>query len=593
MNSKNLILFLTVALLAGIILGGTAIYLFTRNNSPSNSGATVAGDEHEHQLYSCGMHPNVISEEPGDCPICGMKLTPIRGGEDSRGSGSKKGKGKILYWRAPMDPSYISETPGKSPMGMDLVPVYEGEEGGGSGSILIDPTTVQNMGIKLAPVQRRDMQRTIRAVGTITYNEENLYVVNSKISGWIEKLFVNSTGQQVKKGEPLLEIYSPDLVSAQEEYLLAIKNADAVQTSAFAEIKNGAQSLLKSSRQRLENWDIPDETIRQLKTRGSVTKTMTLVAPATGVVTHKNAVEGVYVKEGMDLYRIADLSNIWVDVSIYEQEIPWVKVGQQAEMTLSYVPGKIYTGKVTYIYPYLDKKARDVKVRLEFPNPNLELKPDMYVNVMLLSGAEKNVLVIPTESVIRSGRRNIVFVEREEGKFEPREIKIGLEGSDGYLQVLSGLLEGEQIVTSGQFLLDSESNAQEAIKKMLDAKRQAKSDKKEMTGEKDHKDMSTMGKSENQSAGHEGQAHSTESHEAHSHESNALYTCPMHPDFVTDDPNQRCPDCGMKLDKKKDLKEDTQLYTCPMHPEFVTDDPDGRCSICGMKLEKKQRKIKD
>ena len=580
MNSKKQILLLIAVLVVGIFIGAAIFYMLTSGDSSQGSGTAMALAEGEKQLYSCGMHPDVIREEPGNCPICGMKLTPIKGSGGSGSADAKKEKGKILYWRAPM--------------GMDLIPVYEGEEGGGAGSILIDPATVQNMGIKTETVQRRDLSKTIRAVGTVAYNEEKLFTINSKISGWIEKLYVNSTGQVVRKGQPLMDIYSPDLVSAQEEYLLALKNKELVKESSFDEIKNGAQSLLASTRKRLENWDIPEKAIDQIEKRGSVTKTMTLTAPANGVVVHKNAVEGIAVKEGMNLYQIADLSTIWIEASIYEYELPWIKIAMPVLMELPYIPGKKYQGKISYIYPYLNEKARSVRVRIEFSNPGLELKPDMYANVTIETDAVRNALVIPGEAVIRSGVRNVVFVTHEQGKFEPREINLGVEGENGYVQLLAGLMENEQVVTSGQFLLDSESNAQEAIKKMLEAKKKMTEGMgDELSGREGDEEKGREEKMA--SMKHEGHDHEMKTektvhhHEEaeHSHEATALYTCPMHPEFVTDDPEQRCPVCEMKLEKKKDLKADAQLYTCPMHPEFVTDDPDGRCSICEMKLVKK------
>jgi RND family efflux transporter MFP subunit len=607
MNSKKQFTLLVLFLLVGIIIGGTTIYYLT--SGAKKSGEAMASTTTEKQLYSCGMHPDVISDKPGNCPICGMKLTPIKSAEVTGSTDVKKDKGKILYWRAPMDPTYISNKPGKSPMGMDLIPVYEGEEGGGAGSILIDPATVQNMGVKTESVQRKDLMRTIRAVGTITYDEEKLYTVNSKISGWIEKLYVNYTGQVVRKGQPLLDIYSPDLVSAQEEYLLALKNKELVKESSFDEIKNGAQSLLASTRKRLENWDIPSQAIDQIEKRGNVTKTMTLTSPANGVIVHKNAVEGVAVKEGMNLYQIADLSTVWLEASVYEYELPWIKIGMPITMELPYIPGKKYQGKISYIYPYLNDKARSVKVRLEFSNPALELKPEMYANVTIETKAEPNTLVIPGEAVIRSGVRNVVFVTREEGKFEPREVKLGVEGENGYVQILGGLMENEQVVTSGQFLLDSESNAQEAINKMLQAKKQMdepKNDKVQQENSEpmkhENKDNQMHMQPKTEIKGNESDVSSEGKHETGQNMENdvkqqekkdkiqsntALYTCPMHLEFVTDDPNQRCPVCEMKLVKKKDLTGDTQLYTCPMHPEFVTDDPDARCSICEMKLVKK------
>lgn len=426
-------------------------------------------NEETNQLWTCGMHPEVLLSEPGQCPKCRMDLVPVKQTSTKKSESTKKGERKILYWQAPMDPTEIYDKPGKSKMGMDLVPVYNDEASGSVGAVVIDPVTIQNMGVRYTTVQKMDFNREIRAVGIVKYNEENLYTINSKISGWIEKLYVDYTGKIVLKGQPLLEIYSPELVSTQEEYLLALNNQQAVSSSSFESIRDGAVSLLNSTRKRLAYWDIPYSEITRLEQTGEVRKTLRLDAPANGVVIHKNAVEGAKVNTGMDLYRIADLSIVWVEASIYDYELPWVSEGQKAEMQLSYLPEKKYTGKISYIYPYLDEKARTIQIRLEFENPNLELKPGMYVNVSIQGKTFPNVLVIPSEAVIRSGERNIVFVTKGEGKFEPRQVHIGAEGgpNNRYVKVLGGLLEGEQIVTSSQFLLDSESRLQEAIQKML------------------------------------------------------------------------------------------------------------------------------
>ncbi|MGB5872786.1 MAG: efflux RND transporter periplasmic adaptor subunit [Bacteroidota bacterium] len=371
-----------------------------------------------------------------------------------------------------MDPTFISDKPGKSPMGMDLIPVYEGEEEiTGGPTISIDPVTVQNIGVQTAPAEKVNLYRAIRTVGHVDYNEETLSRVNIKFSGWIEKLHIDKTGQMVRRGQAMLEIYSPELVSTQEEYLLAVRNVKKLEGSTFSEVTESSRSLLESARRRLLYWDISEGQIKDLEEKGTISKTVTLFAPVKGVVIDKMAEEGMRVVPGMDLFRIADLTEIWVYAHIYEYEVPWVKVGQPAEMDLPYIPGRTFKGKVDYIYPYLDQKTRDIKVRLVFQNPDLELKPQMYVNVQLESRLGADVTAVPTEAVIRSGKRNIVFVARGGGKFEPRDVVLGPEGQGGLVQVLAGIQPGEEVVTSAQFLLDSESRLKEAIQKMLESRR--------------------------------------------------------------------------------------------------------------------------
>jgi Cu(I)/Ag(I) efflux system membrane fusion protein/cobalt-zinc-cadmium efflux system membrane fusion protein len=371
-----------------------------------------------------------------------------------------------------MDPTEIYDEPGKSKMGMDLIPVYEDQATlGAGGSIRIDPVTVQNMGVRTTMVDRGDFTRSIRTVGQIEYNEEKLYIVNTKISGWIETLFVNYVGEMVRKGDPLLEIYSPELVTTQEEYLLALDTQRRLAQSNFESVRDGAESLFESSRKRLLYWDIPVSETERLEKSGEVKKTVQLESPATGMVVHKNAVEGLHVKEGTSLYQIADLSTVWVHASIYDYELPWISDGQSAKMELSYLPGKTFEGKVAYVYPYLREKARDVHVRLEFPNPGLELKIGMYANIDIQAPTIRDAVVIPTEAIIRSGARNVVFVVRGEGRFEPRQVMLGEEGDNGQIRVVSGLLGNEEVVTSAQFLLDSESRLQEVIQKLLAERR--------------------------------------------------------------------------------------------------------------------------
>jgi Cu(I)/Ag(I) efflux system membrane fusion protein/cobalt-zinc-cadmium efflux system membrane fusion protein len=398
----------------------------------------------------------------------------------------KTGK-KIKYWAAPMDPKYIRNEPGKSPMGMDLVPVYEeaGEEKEPSSTIRIDPVTAQNMGVRMTKVARKPLIKHIRTVGNITYDETRIYTMNTKFNGWIENLYVGFVGEKVKKGQPLFDIYSPELVTAQEEYLLALQQYASLSTSTYPSIREGAERLLQASRTRLRYWDVTEKQIKEIERAGKTQKALTIYSPATGVVFKKNAFEGHYVKAGAHQYEIADLSTVWVDVDIYEYELPWIREGMEAEMELTYIPGKRFFGKVLYIYPYLEPKTRTVKLRLQFDNPGHRLKPDMYANIYLNSVVAKDSLVIPQEAVIDSGVRKIVFVSLGKGKFQPREVVIGAEGKDREFQVLKGLSEGDQIVVSAQFMLDSESRLREAIQKMLEVR----SDTGDSSGEKTMHDM--------------------------------------------------------------------------------------------------------
>ena len=407
----------------------------------------------------------------------------------------KTGK-KVKYWAAPMDPTYIRNQPGKSPMGMDLVPVYEeeGEEKEPASTIRIDPVTIQNMGVRLGRVKRKPLVKYIRTFGNITYDERRIYTVNTKFNGWIEKLYVNFVGETVKKGQPLFDIYSPELVTAQEEYLLALQQKKDLKDSSYDRIREGAQRLLNASYTRLRYWDLSDKQIKKIENAGNVQKTLTIYSPARGVVIKKNAFQGHYVKAGEHQYEIADLSNVWVDVDIYEYELPWIRNGMPAKMELSYIPGKIFKGKVLYVYPFLTAKTRTARLRLEFPNPDFQLKPNMYANVNLESAVAKDSLVIPQEAVIDSGVRKVVFVALGKGKFQPREVKIGVEGNDNEFQVLEGLKENEQIVISAQFMLDSESRLREAIQKMLEVRQQSSTpaSAEPMKMEPDDLDMSDM-----------------------------------------------------------------------------------------------------
>lgn len=393
---------------------------------------------------------------------------------EDNGEEPKRAEKKIKHWIAPMDPTYVREKPGKSPMGMDLVPVYEddGEELS-EGVIKIDPVTVQNIGVRTALAELGIVSREIRTDGQITYDEKLVEHVHSKVSGWIEKLYVDTAGAVVHKGQELLSFYSPDLVSTQEEYLQALRYRNKVSGSSFTEIVDGAQSLLDATKKRLLYMDFTPGQIKSLEERGSVIKDVKLYSEGNGIVVTKNVLRGMKIDPMMELYTIADISRVWLIASIYEYEIPFIRLGQVAEMTLPYDPGVTYKGRITFIYPYLSNKTRTVQVRIEFDNPERKLKPDMYADAVIKPDAGNKTIIVPSESLIRTGSRNIVITSLGEGKFLPKEVVPGAEGK-GIVQILEGLEEGEEVVTSGQFLIDSESNLREAVKKMLEVRALAK-----------------------------------------------------------------------------------------------------------------------
>ncbi|MEK6571695.1 MAG: efflux RND transporter periplasmic adaptor subunit, partial [Bacteroidota bacterium] len=298
------------------------------------------------------------------------------------------------------------------------------------------------------------------------YDETKLYNVNTKIMGWVEKLYVDYTGKLVHKGDPLLEIYSPDLVNTEQEYLLALRYRDQLQASSVEEARKGAEELVATVKRRLLYWDISPDEIQEIEKLGVPKKVMTIYSPADGIVMEKMVVNGQNIMAGMTLYKIADLSDVWVLADVYQYELSWVRLNQDVEVELSYLPGKVFKGKVTYIYPFLSEETKTVKVRIEVPNPGLSgeivFKPDMYATVKIKSPQVLKAIAVPDQAIIRSGERNIVVVSLGGGYFDPREVKLGVM-ADGYVQVLEGIREGENIVTSSQFLIDSESNLKAAI----------------------------------------------------------------------------------------------------------------------------------
>ncbi len=440
-------------------------------NRLHNHSREAGGDKGgKVQLWTCGMHPQVIQDEPGSCPICGMNLTPVKAVSQETEADSPKEK-KIKYWVAPMDPNYISEEPGKSPMGMDLVPVYEDEEPAAPG-VHVDPNFIQNFAVRTTLVEKGSIPIVIRTIGTLNYNQKNILSVNTKFEGWIEKANVNYLGEPVRRGDVLFEIYSPQLVTTQQEYLAALDYVEKLSENGTKDSVERAESLLEATHERLRYWDIADEQIAELKRKRKPMRTLKILSPVSGIVIEKigDSLEGMKLTPGMNVFKIADLSNIWAEIEVFERQIQHLKLGQIAAITLDAFPGRRWSGKIIYLDPTLNRQTRTLKAYVEINNPNGMLRPEMYVNVEIRVPALSNVVKVPDEAILHSGNRNVLIVEKDKGYFQPREVMLGGTG-EGFSQVIQGLAEGETIVVSSQFLIDSESNLKEAVNRMLGAQK--------------------------------------------------------------------------------------------------------------------------
>ncbi len=435
-----------------------------------------AKPEEATQLWTCPMHPQVMEKAPGKCPICGMELVPAspQGAPPPQGAAKTKSKGerKVKYWQAPMDPTYISDRPGKSPMGMDLVPVYEEEGGEGEsreGVVKINPAIVQQIGVRTEAVRVGPLKIVIRTVGILDYNEKSVFWVNTKFDGWIEKVYVNYIGEKVRKGQRLFDIYSPELVSTQEEYLTAIKYLRKLRETGTQDVVRQAEALVSATRKRLAYWDITDAQIERLEKTRKAVKTLTVVSPARGDIIEKmdTALEGMYVKGGMNLYKVANLATVWVHADVYESQLQWVRPGLETEIALPYFPGRKYAGKVLYLYPFVSEKTRTMRACIEVNNPDGRLEPGMYADVWIKPQVSPLAVQVPEEAVIQTGERNVVFVALGEGRFMARDVVLGAKGEGGMFEIKEGLHEGERVVVSAQFMLDSESKLQEFIRKLM------------------------------------------------------------------------------------------------------------------------------
>ncbi len=439
----------------------------------------MVSEEQGEQLWTCSMHPHILEDEPGECPVCGMALVPLSGG-GQEGSAKKSpaagGEREILFYRNPMNPTISSPVPAKDEMGMDYVPVYadEANQAVDQGpTVSINPVVVQNMNVQTAVVERRDLNQEIRTVGYLEYDQERMVTVTTKYSGWVEKVYVNYVGEPVKKGQPLFEIYSPELVQTEQELLSAIQYAKKFD-STNAEAGRRASALVDSARERLRYWDISSEQIDNLERTGEVFRTLQVVAPASGLVMKRMAgLEGMAVRPGMEVYHIADLRSIWLSVEVFEHQLAQIDIDSVAELELTYFPGEVFRGTVRYIEPEFSEATRTLRMKVEVPNPTGRLRAGMFGTVRFHPTAAQQALVVPTQAVLRTGQRSIVIVDLGEGSFAPREITTGHEGG-GEVEVLEGLNEGDRIVTSSQFLIDSESSLQAAVQKMIAQRSQQK-----------------------------------------------------------------------------------------------------------------------
>lgn len=457
-----------VLLVAGVTLGVGVTWMAMHRPRPAQVSASASA---EKPLYQCPMHPTITSDHPGDCPICGMKLVEVKGqAKDAAAAGTAAHK--ILFYRSPMDPKQTSPTPRKDEMGMDYVPVYEdGARGGGSSvdglaTVMIDPARQQLIGLQIAPVTRGSVSGSWRTVGRVEVDPTRVRKTNVKVEGYVERLYVDFVGRPVHRGQPLFSLYSPSLLAAENEYVLALQTRDALAKAGS--VDNSGASLVDGSRRKLELWDVPSEEIRRLEQTRSPSKALTFYSPISGVVTAKNVVQGASVNAGDTPYEITDLGEVWVMADAYEGDLASVRVGMPAALTLKSYPGRNFRGTVAFIDPLLDPATRTAKVHMHFPNFGMELKPEMYGDVVL-EGRDRKGLRIPADAVIRSGTKDVVFVALGDGKFSPREVQLGAHNG-GEVEVRSGLEAGQQVVTRANFLVDSESQLRASLAAMTEKK---------------------------------------------------------------------------------------------------------------------------
>ena len=474
MKTRVHAVWLLVAVALGVLL---AQALPNLHLGRSDSETHDHGAHTQAQLWTCGMHPQVIQEEPGQCPICGMDLTPMRS-DEAPGPVAKTEAEARAGWTCP-DHAMINESePGQCPIdGQDLVepvdspksaaPLKSPVSSKSSGpTVTIDPGVVQNMNVRTEVVGLRSLSQPIRTVGYLEYDQQRMVTVTTKYSGWVEKVYVNYVGEKVRRGQPLFEIYSPELVQTERELLSALAFAEEM-SEAPEDASRRARAMVEAARVRLGYWDISAQQIARLEETGEVFRTLKVTAPANGLVMKRMpGLEGMAVNPGMEIFHIADLSSLWLSVELFEDQLAWVREGTTAEISLSYFPGESFLGRVRFLEPELSDATRTIKAKIELANPDGRLRKGMFATVVLQPTAVEKAVAVPSQAVIRTGRRNMVLVAEGGGRFTPREVILGHE-AQGFVEIRQGLDAGVEVVTSAQFLLDSESKLKAAVQAMI------------------------------------------------------------------------------------------------------------------------------
>ncbi|MEW6429535.1 MAG: efflux RND transporter periplasmic adaptor subunit [Thermodesulfobacteriota bacterium] len=469
---------LAVAVVLVAVLCGTGC---ERQSGEAERRDAGESGQQERERYTCGMHPWIVADEPGDCPICGMALTRVEPMPEAAPSAAPKaeedffadmeagpaGDRKILHYRNPMNPAVTSPVPMKDEMGMDYVPVYADEVTGGGqivdgrAPVRLTGESLTAAGVRTEAAVRATIDRTVRTVGIVLADETRVRHVHTKVDGWVETLHVNFQGQNVEKGTPILSLYSPTLLASQEEFLRARAMAGELAAGGDREGKRLGEQLVAAARRRLELFDVPADFIDELARSGVARREVTLNAPVAGFVTAKNIFEGQQVSPGVELFVVTDLSRVWIEADLYEYEARAVAIGQQARLTLPYEQGVALAGRVSYVNPFLSPESRTLKVRFEFDNPRFALKPDMYADVSLTLASAEGVTV-PDSAIMDTGVRKLVFVETAANTFTPRPVRVGVRGA-GRTQILAGVEAGEKVVVKANFLIDSESRLRGAL----------------------------------------------------------------------------------------------------------------------------------